>query len=266
ELSRTRGAAPGEGEPGASAPGGRFPPGVDSWARAFTVELVERPLPRRPPPAGEGAWRVLAPTGHPVAPSLDEVLPRVGGGVIVCLPRDADERHLGLLLEGAHAVLEGRSPPRFVLVQQGHGGAAFARTLHVEAHEVATCVVEVPLDHPRAAEWVRAEALAASGYSEAHYDQAGRRREPVLRLLPECEAVSPLGPGDVLLVTGGGKGIAAECARVLAQATGARLVLLGRSDADTDAGLAANLARLAALGVRFRYLTADVTDAEAVRA
>ena len=39
-------------------------------------------------------------------------------------------------------------------------------------------------------------------------------RVPRLRLLPEAEEADhlPLGAGDVLLVTGGGKGIAAECA------------------------------------------------------
>src|SRR5262249_36944107 len=105
ELSRTRGTAP-------AAAGERFPPGVGSWVRGFTVELVERPLPHWPPPAGEGTWRLLAPQGHPLVPSLTAALSRKGGGVVVCLPPDADERHLGLLLEGAHAVLEGGSPPR----------------------------------------------------------------------------------------------------------------------------------------------------------
>ena len=38
------------------------PAGVDSWVRPFTVELVERPLPRRrQQAAGEGSWRVVAP-------------------------------------------------------------------------------------------------------------------------------------------------------------------------------------------------------------
>jgi enediyne polyketide synthase len=260
ELARTREATPAAAEE-------RFPPGVDSWIRGFTVALVERPLARRPASAGEGTWRVLAPPGHPLAVPLTEALPGGRGGVIVCLPRDADERHLGLLLDGAHAVLEARTPSRFVLVQHGTGGAAFARTLHLEGPEVTTCVVDMPLDHPRAAEWVRAEALAAVGYTEAHYDAAGRRREPVLRPLPDglAEAALPLGPADVLLVTGGGKGIAAECARALARESGARLVLVGRSRPETDAELAANLARLAAAGVRFRYLAADITDAEAVR-
>ena len=69
-------------------------------------------------------------------------------------------------------------------------------------------------------------------------------RSPAWRTAP-----SAAGPGDVLLVTGGGKGITAECALALARDTGAAVGLLGRSDPAADAELAANLARMAAAGV-----------------
>ncbi len=260
ELSKTGAAIPAAAEE-------RFPPGVDSWLRCFAVQMVERPLPRRQPLTGVGTWRVFATANHPLAAALKERLARSGGdGVVVCLPGDADERHVSLLLEGAQAVLQRRSPSRFVLVQQGRGGAALARTLHLEAPQVDTCVVDLPLDHPHAADWVFAEIEASAGYTEAHYDPAGTRREPVLRLLPDQlqETETPLRHDDVLLVTGGGKGIAAECAGVLAQSSGARLILIGRSRPGADAELSANLARLTAAGVRFRYEAADVTDCEAL--
>jgi enediyne polyketide synthase len=248
----------------------RSPAGVDSWIRTFTVNLVERPLPSRPDPPGTGVWQVFSPPDYPLRGPLEQTLPRSGGdgGVLVCLPPAPDERHVSLLLQGARATLQERGPTRFVLVQHGGGGAAFARTLHLEAPEVTTCVVDVPIDHPQAAPWVLAEAQAAVAYSEAHYDAAGRRREPLLQLLPlqEEAAELPLGPDDLLLVTGGGKGIAAECALSLARATGARLALLGRSQPAADAELAVNLERLAAAGIRFRYLAADVTKEKAVRA
>src|SRR5207248_6639951 len=70
---------------------------------------------------------------------------------------------------------------------------------------------------------------------------------------------------DVLLVTGGGKGIAAECALSLARKTGVRLALLGRSQPASDSVLAENLGRFMAAGVNFRYVSVDVTEAEAVQ-
>ena len=256
---------------------GGVPPGVDSWIRTFTVELVERPFPsaglrtgpRRQPSNGSGVWRVIAPPDHPLRDSLQEAFDQsgTGGGVVVCLPPGPDEGHVGLLLEGAREVLAESEATRFVLVQHGGGAAAFARTLYLEEPEVTTCIVDVPLDNPKATEWVIAEAMAAVGHTEAHYDCSGRRREPVLRLLPTEKELSdlPLGPSDVLLVTEGGKGIAAECALSLACETGARLALLGRSQPPSDTELAANLQRMAAAGVDFQYESADVTDEEAVR-
>ncbi|HET7041949.1 MAG TPA: phosphopantetheine-binding protein, partial [Gemmatimonadales bacterium] len=200
----------------------RAPAGVDTWVRPFTVELVERPLAPGGKTEAAGSWRVIATPGHPLAPALS-TLP--GSGIALCLPREVNERHPGLFVEAARAALAAERPLRFLLVQEGGVGAAFARTLHLEIPETTVCVVELPFDHPDALSWITAEAAAASGYTEAHYDSEGVRRVPVLRLLPETGGPGelPLGPDDVLLVTGGGKGIAAECALDLARASGARL-------------------------------------------
>ena len=254
------------------------PSGVDAWVRPFTVKLVERSLPQRQISIGSrGAWRVITTPDHPLAATLQEAFQHCEGhGVVVCLPAALELGttspeellpHIELLLEGSRAVLSDREQARFVLVQQGEGGAAFARTLYLEAPQVTTCIIDVPMNHPQAVEWILAEARSAVGYSEAHYDASGTRREAVLRLLPLQEelAQSALGPDDVLLVTGGGKGIAAECTLSIAKETGVRLALLGRSNPEADAELATNLDRMAAVGVQVQYVAADVTDAVAVR-
>ena len=257
---------------GAAGDTAAAPAGVDSWVRPFTVELVERPLSPRSSGETAGSWRVIAPPGHPLAAALAGRLP--GSGLALCLPPEVDERHPPLFVEAAQAALAMPGPFRFALIQEGGVGGAFARTLHLEIPGTTTCVVGVPENHPEAVSWIAAEVMSAgtaAGYSEAHYDAGGIRRVPVLRLLPDAGESGnpgdiPLGPADVLLVTGGGKGIAAECALDLARATGARLALIGRSQPEEDAELAANLERMAAAGVRALYLPADVADAGAVRA
>jgi enediyne polyketide synthase len=252
---------------GASAHAEQHPSGVDSWIRSFTVELVEQPLDGGAELPGRGVWNVFAPDGHALASPLRDAFARCGGGgTVVCLPPETDERHVALLLEGARAFASDESATHFVIVQHGRGAAAFARTLKMEMPRANVCVVNVPHVHDRAVEWVMAETSAADGYVEAHYDEEGVRRVPLLRLLPHahesCEA--PLGPEDLILVTGGGKGIAAECALSLARSTGARLALVGRSRPETDAELSVNLERIESAGVIFRYFVADVTDAAAV--
>ncbi|MCP4657498.1 MAG: SDR family NAD(P)-dependent oxidoreductase [bacterium] len=246
-----------------------YPAGVDSWVRAFHPQLVERPQPRPKPVEGGGSWRLLGPPEHPLRESLERAFGESGDGdgIVLCLPPDPGEEAVALLLQAARAVLA-EKPSRFVLVECPAGGGGFARTLHLEAEGVVTCLVSVPRDHPRAADWVVLESLAATGYTEVHYDQAGVRREPILRLLPDLGEETgplPLDSRDVLLVSGGGKGIAAECALALARETGISLAILGRSDPTADEELAANLKRLEAAGVEFRYLPADVRDPQAVR-
>ncbi|MBV8203010.1 MAG: SDR family NAD(P)-dependent oxidoreductase, partial [Acidobacteria bacterium] len=175
---------------------------------------------------------------------------------------------------------------RFLMVQRGGGGGGFARSLHLELPAIGTWVIDVPAgaDPAAAAAWIAAEVADGEEEDggprnvEAHYDAGGRRRVPVLRPLPAFAPVPPagpaaaedtpvvLGPEDVLLVTGGGKGIGAECALAAARGSGARLAILGRSDPLADPELAANLERMTAMGTRPLYLRADVADAKAVEA
>ncbi|HEY4426303.1 MAG TPA: SDR family NAD(P)-dependent oxidoreductase [Pyrinomonadaceae bacterium] len=245
------------------------PSGVDSWIRVFTVEMLERALPTHKLSTSGGRWRLITVPDYPLRDSLQHALDDWGrgNGVIVCLPPGPDERHVTLLLEAAHAALSDNETTHFVLVQHGGGAASFARTLHLESPGITTCVVDVPENLPDVAGRVLAEIKAAVGYSEAHYDNSGTRREPVLRLLPISDEAGEilLGPNDVLLVTGGGKGIAAECALSLARETRVRLALLGRSRPEDDTELATNLQRIAAAGVAFKYIAADVTVADEVR-
>lgn len=253
--------------------------------------------------SGDG-WRVIAHQLCPFKGRISAALARGGrgAGVLVCVPPQYAESSPAMLLEGARAVLQDNSPARLVIVQDsregelpgGMGAEAFARTLHLEAPHVAVSVVHVPAAHEEATEWVMAETRHAEGFREVRYDAQGRRYEPVLMPLKEPIAqavdsvamthgdgdastaftmgalttgrVTSLTAEDVLLVTGGGKGIAAECALDLARETGVKLALLGRSDPSRDTELASNLARFEQSGVSFKYLRADVTDAESVAA
>jgi enediyne polyketide synthase len=247
---------------------GAFPSGVASWVRPFTTALVERPLSAPPLHATKGSWQVFAASGNKLALELRESLEGLsaGDGVVLCLPPDPSEKDVSLLLKAARAALNRNEEMKFVLVQHGGGAAAFARTLYLEAQNISTCVVDVPYEHPRALEWILAEALAATGYTEALYNDYGRFETVVRPLPPVSEAIDlPLTEKDVLLVTGGAKGITAECVLALAKETGVRLALIGLAQPGVDAELTSNLERFKAHGIEFRYIRADVTDASAVR-
>ncbi|MBD2900316.1 hypothetical protein amrb99_93200 [Actinomadura sp. RB99] len=239
------------------------PPGVGPWVRAFAVDRRPAAVPGRAAPRTPGAWRVVG--DHPAAGALREALEaaELGEGVLVIVP--PGEGRLAALRAGAAAVLAGKDVTRCVLVQDGPGAAGFAKTLHLEAPWVATTVVSADLADPAAPALVAADAAATTRFREVIHE-GGVRREPVLAPVAPHGTDLPLGPDDVLLVTGGGKGISAECALALARESGARLALVGRSDPAGDAELTANLERMAAAGVTARYLRADVTDAARVAA
>jgi enediyne polyketide synthase len=247
-------------------------PGVAPWVRPFSVDYVPTPNPVTAPVGdATGEWSVHATDGHPLAEPLRVALAGagVGDGVLLCLPEDGTD-HVGLILAAGQAAAAARPGGRFVVVQHAFGAAGLARTLHLEHPDVRTTVVGITgTDHVLAdvVADVVADVAGTDGFAEVRYTADGTRTVPVLHATPVADGGrSPLGPDDVLLVTGGGKGITAECALAMAQDSGARLALVGRADPAEDTELSANLARMSAAGVTHRYDRLDVTDAEQVAA
>ncbi|WP_030593547.1 type I polyketide synthase [Streptomyces anulatus] len=243
--------------------------GAASWVRAFAVDLSEEPPAAVQAEASDGDWELFAEDEHPYAEELRSALRSagVGPGVLVCLPPRCPRDRLRVALDGARRALVGEAGQRFVLVQEGLGAAGLAKSLHLEASHLRTTVVDTPAVDG-VVDRIVAEVAATTRFTEACYDAAGIRRVPVLRMLPVRgeHTDQVLDSSDVLLVTGGGKGITAECALAVAARTGAAVAVVGRSDPARDEALAANLRRMADRGVRVGYARADVTDPERVSA
>lgn len=250
--------------------------GAGPWVRAFGVELVPAEPGRPAGPSGAGSWQVFTPSPGPLTESLAHSLREAGAGagVLLCLPAEADEGHVPVMLQAARAAIAQGADARFAVIGGRRGAAGLAKTLHLEAPGIATTVVVLdgdpaPGQIPELVAKVTADVATTDGFSEVRYDGTGSRFEPVLRALPRSAASGPatvLTDGDVMLVTGGGKGITAECALALGRATGATIAILGRSDPASDAELAANLQRLRHACVPFRYVSADVTSPDQVKA
>lgn len=249
-----------EAADGAPAAAAGEPPGAAGWVRAFVVEERERERRSAPALDGGGAWRVLAPPGDQLADQLAAALPACAGTAVVLPPGPIDDSGLSLLLDGARPAGGG---PAFLLVHRGSCATGFARSVHREHPNVRVCAVDAPRDEALVERAV-AELAATNGFADVRYGADGRRREPVLSHMPLSAPAGapPLGPDDVVLATGGAKGIATECVLALVRDTGAALGVVGRSDPALDAGVAANLERIRAAGVKVHYARADVTHAE----
>ncbi len=248
------------------------PPGVDAWVRTFQITYQNKPLPDKPDKEqkSESHWQLHANVEKKFNNKLIIALQHSVSvnGVLLVLSDDLD-RNIVLLLKAAKVIISNPTTlGHFVLVQSNnstHSMASFARTFFQEQPDIKTTIIALPLVNdaiPRIVNEIRSNA----SFVEARYDQIDIRQIPALMLVKKNTAKKslPLGNTDVVLVSGGGKGIAAECALQLAKKTGSSLVLLGRAKADDDKELSNNLIRFTKQGCQFLYFSVDVTDQQKV--
>lgn len=240
-----------------------LPNGIGTWIRPFRIELIEKPLNKPKSEKENGIWEVFAPENYPQAEKIKQTK-LTGSGVIVCL---SDKKDTALLLQSAQRALE-KKTDNFVLVQHENPAGAFARTFALENPSIKTIVVNIPLENEKLVERIADEiAGIRENFVEAFYDKNGRRFEPFVTNIKQnspSEKVN-LSAEDVLVVTGGAKGITAECVAALAKETGVKLALLGTSKPENDTELANNLARFTAQNLSFKYFSANVTDSKSVQ-
>ena len=243
------------------------PPGLDSWVRAFAMRDQQQPLAPQSSVRSTGPWCVIAAPGHPLAERLASLFNEAAGGpgTIVCVDGGL-EGPVAMLLDAAKEALRAPTPQRFVVVQQDAGVTGFVRSLYLEARRFDVAVITLDFTSEHAVDWIRQEAIAVEGFLDVRYDAEGRRwvQRAEAIVIPDSGS-APLGPNDLVLVTGGGKGIAAECAAALARRTGVRLLIMGRSLPHEDPVLSRNIQRLRQVAPVVEYVAADVTDGESVR-
>ncbi|MEJ2039583.1 MAG: SDR family NAD(P)-dependent oxidoreductase, partial [Desulfosarcinaceae bacterium] len=156
------------------------------------------------------------------------------------------------------------------------GCTALASGLHHEHPGLRVRVVDLCPDLAlnAMADLVLDEFETKAAFDAAGYDDRKRRwvmRPQLSQPVDYTHRELHWRSGDVILVTGGGKGITAECALAAARACGASLVLAGSSplppkDGDPQHAVHATLERMARAGVQADYHTCDITRFEEVAA
>jgi enediyne polyketide synthase len=240
-------------------------PGVRQWVRPFAVRWVRQERPHGAKQVSQ--WKVL-PVGASAEDrqTIDAIAGHRGApvGLLVWLGSAFDETSTHELFSACRAAWTAGDVARLAICHAGAPVSAFARSLAVEERFQSVIVIErrPGID---ATEFVLDELDAGTaGFAEARLDEDGFRRVPeFVPAAPPRRRRAAIGPGDVLLVTGGAKGIGAECALRIAARAGAALILAGRSRGD-DPAVMATLARADALNIRCRYAAADVCDPAAL--
>lgn len=154
----------------------------------------------------------------------------------------------------------------------------FAASVHLERADLKVRVIDFSpqVSLNKLAECVIKELSTAHVYMSAGYDGH------LTRYVPRPQVQEPVdyqrrsvtwSSSDVIIVTGGGKGITAECALALARNTGVKMALIGRSPhpygnserrgaGSTEIGK--TLERFNAEGLTCQYYECDISDFDAV--
>ncbi|GAA4084673.1 SDR family NAD(P)-dependent oxidoreductase [Actinomadura miaoliensis] len=246
---------------GAEPASGGVPAGVAEWHRL----LVEEPHPIEPPrERRRHAWRVFGdgPLRHAVEPLLDTD-GDAAAAIAAFLPEDPGDAAVAALLDAARLAVRSGTP--LTVVDRGDTASGFVGALACEHPRLDIRWIRVLAGDGAAGAIADVLAVPWRGHAELVVDGDDRPCVLTPRPMRPAAAGIALDARDVLLVTGGGKGIGLESAAHLAASYGVRLGLLGRADPGTDDELRAGLARLRAAGTTFHYAAADVTDEAALR-
>lgn len=241
-------------------------PGVRPWMRPYAVHWVRQ---NRQSPKRVSSWRVLTvrPTENDHA-AIEAIAAHQGSpdGLLIWLGAACDESATQELFAACRGAWAADNISRLAICHAGAPVSAFAHSLALEGRFQSVAVIDRS-GAAGATEFILGELdTARNGFAEASVDADGQRRVPeFVPATPSCSRDAGIGREDVLLVTGGAKGIGAECALRIALRFGAALILVGRTRAD-DPAVMATLARAAAFNVRCRYVPADVCDAAALSA
>ncbi len=144
-------------------------------------------------------------------------------------------------------------------------GAALLKSLTHEYPQLRAKWLRLPGDWEpaRYGEAVAKELQRGGSHIEYAYREPQHRYAVTAKLAQHEGSGLVLDEGDVVLVTGGARGITAELAATIGSRYGARLALLGRAAPD-QAEVIRTLRRFEGAGLIARYWRCDVTDAEQV--
>lgn len=275
------------------------PPASESWVRDFRMEWLAEDAPGAPAQLGgrvlvvgdhrpawaladelQGRWAASSAVVPEQArariadSSVRDVVVLLGAGDAADLPSLAGQLAISATPAGASGADGGRRSLSFVLLGPVAGVRAFAASLHLERPALAVRVLEFPCPPQMrvVSEALARELASKAQFESAVYSQDGARRVARMRLNGrdryEDRGIA-WSAQDVVLVTGGGKGITAQCALTLARAYGVRLALVGSTDfagREPDGEVGRTLAQLRQAGSQARYYTCDVSRRESIDA
>lgn len=142
---------------------------------------------------------------------------------------------------------------------------SFASSLHMERPHAKIRMIDIsPSIAPQEiVNELLEEITAEDSFRAVGYDENKVRRVPRAAVQqPQNDDPRSIewSSDDVILVTGGAKGITAECAFGIAMSTGAKMALVGSSALYTQSAIQATLSRFREAGIDCQYYQCDISE------
>lgn len=237
--------------------------GVDTWVKPFIINWKQKKLNKRKIVKGDGKWSVIS--NSSLSDKMQNVLnnQKIGNGILLHLEEDID---FILLEQALEELKKNKNLGRFVIIQSGEGIKSFGKTLYLESPNITVCLIKAKLTSKNLTLIVD-EIAASEGFIEVKYTENHIRQLPYMEIVEYSKKERPLTlqEKDVVLVTGGGKGIGAACAKALVKLTGSKIAILGRSNPSHNKELEKNLSELLKRKIEFLYVSVDITKPNAVK-
>ena len=154
---------------------------------------------------------------------------------------------------------------------------SFVRAMHMERSDLRLRVIDLckSIDAQEAAQLVLDETTTPPPLNLVGFDSKKLRRSATIRIHDPKTYKSrniSWNNEDVVIFTGGAKGITAECALEFASYFGVKVALVGSSSLDSsseqnksNSELSKNIERFSEKKINFKYYSCDVTDELAVK-
>ena len=259
-----------DGQAGRASSIDDVPAGIEPWVRVLTHRWApaqgDDANVQAPRPCRMRLDDSLAPLSAELRQAAAALFDSDGHGdaslpTLLILPAMRNNAVLARLLAVTKAVVASDASAGLLVLQGAQLSNAFVRSVAAERSDQRFCVLEYEtLDLDALSRAVSEFGKRRRGYSELRLRGAGVevRQMDCYPLARQQDRWLP-GPADVVLVTGGAKGIGAATARFLGQTCHCRLALIGRSAAQ-DTEVVATMANLMASGMQATYVQADLTD------
>lgn len=184
--------------------------------------------------------------------------------VCVFLNEVDEAKAINILVEASREIMASASIKGALFIQTDSLSNGFVKTLFQEKPWLDITVLTISAGGLSTG-IIQKELAKLKGFKEISYKN-GKTYTRQLEILSDDDTKPGVLPNeqDVILVTGGAKGITLECVRQLGMICKCRFILVGRSDYNADETLRLNLQSLEASHIIFEYCRAEIGDPDEV--